>query len=82
MVLMAAATVPWVLCAGHFTFIVSLSFLKAFNNFFVYLFIFGCTGSSLLCTGVFFSCGEQGLLFILVLKLLTPVTSLVSEHGL
>ena len=37
---MAAATVPWVLCAGHFMFIVSLSFLKAFNNFlFIYLFL-------------------------------------------
>ena len=42
-------------------------------NLFVYLFIFGCVGSSLL-PWAFSSCGEQGLLIV--------VASLVAEHGL
>ena len=42
---------------------------------FIYLFIiFGCIGSSLLCTGVS-SCGERGLLFIAVRGLLIAVPS-------
>ena len=46
----------------------------------MYLFIlfFGCTGSSLLCVGISFSCSEQGLL---VHKLLIAEASPV-EHGL
>ena len=40
---------------------------------FIY-FISGCAGSSLLCR-LFFSCSEQGLLFI-------AMASLVVEHGL
>ena len=44
-----------------------LSFLLSFiatskNNNFIYLFVFGCAGSSLLC-GLFSRRGEQGLLF-------------------
>ena len=34
------------------------------------------------CTRAFFSCGEQGLLFVAVRELLTAVASLVVEHGL
>ena len=52
-----------------------------FFNLFIYLFIFGCVGSSLLCVG-FSSCGERGLLFIAVHRLLVAVASLVAEHGL
>ena len=49
--------------------------------FFINLFIFGCFGSSLLCTA-FSSCGEWGLLFVAVRWLLIVVASLVAEHGL
>ena len=75
---------PWFLCSeaalaqaadGAFPFI----FLKI--NLFIYLFTFGCVGSSLL-RGAFYSCGEQGLLFIAVHGLLITVASLVAEHGL
>ena len=52
-----------------------------FKNLFMCLFIFGCVGSSLL-RGLFSSCGEQGLLFIVVHGLLIAVASLVVEHGL
>ena len=34
------------------------------------------------CTRGFFSCGEQGLLFIVVCGLLIVVASLVAEQGL
>ena len=47
----------------------------------IYLFIFGCIGSSLLYAG-FSSCGKQGLLFIVVRGLLIVVASLGAEHGL
>ena len=43
---------------------------------FIYLFIFGCVGSSLLRTRAFSSCGERGLLFIVVCGLLIAVASL------
>ena len=46
-----------------------------------YLFIYGCAGSLGLCR-FFSSCGEQGLLFIAVCRLLIAVTSLVVEHRL
>ena len=44
-----------------------------------YLFIFGCAGSSLPC-GLFSSCGERGLPFVVVCGL-TTVASLVAKHG-
>ena len=34
------------------------------------------------CSGAFSSCGKQGLVFIVVLSLLTAVTSLVEDHRL
>ena len=34
------------------------------------------------CTQAFSSCGEQGLLFVVVSRLLIAVTSLAAEHGL
>ena len=34
------------------------------------------------CAWAFSSCGEQGLLFIVVCRLLIVVASLVVEHGL
>ena len=49
---------------------------------FIYLFIFGCIGSLLLCTRAFSSCGERGVLFVVVHGLLIAVASLITEHGL
>ena len=34
------------------------------------------------CAQAFSSCGEQGLLFVAVCRLLIAVASLVAEHGL
>ena len=44
-------------------------------------FFFGCVGSSLL-HAAFSSCGERGLLFVVVRGLLIAGTSFVAEHGL
>ena len=59
-----------------------VTYLTVFLKYlFIYLFI-GCVGSLLLCAGFLSSCGEQGLLFIVVHGLLIAVASLVAEHGL
>ena len=63
-----------VLLAGH----LALSFF--FFLFKIYLFIFGCIGSSLL-QAAFSSCGEWGLLLVAVRGFIA-VASLVAEHGL
>ena len=56
-------------------------FLKFLFNL-INLFIFGCVGSLLLHTGFLSSCGERGLLFVVVRGLLIVVASLVEKHRL
>ena len=55
-----------------------------FFNKFIYLFIYLFLAALGLCccAWAFSSCGEQGLLFIVVCGLLIVVASLVVEHGL
>ena len=48
--------------------------------YFIYLFL-AALGLHC-CTRAFSSCGERGLLFVVVRRLLTVVVSLVAEHGL
>ena len=55
------------------------SFLK--KKKFIYLFIFGCVGSSFLCKA-FSSCSERGPLFIAVHGPLTVAASPIAEHRL
>ena len=55
--------------------------------FFIVLFIFGCTGSLLVCTGFLQwraveGSGGQWLLFLVVPGCLVVVASLVTVHGL
>ena len=64
----------------HLRFYVYIFFQDFFKIYFI-LFIFGCVGS-LLCARAFSSCGERGLLFVAVHRLLIVVASLVVEHGL
>ena len=57
-------------------------FLCVYFVFFnLFIFIFGCVGSSLL-HAAFSSCSKRGLLFIVVCRLIIVVASLVAEHGL
>ena len=51
------------------------------NLFIFYLFIFGRV-VFFCCVRAFSSCGEQGLLFVVMHRLLTVVASLVAEHRL
>ena len=49
-------------------------------NLFIYLFL-AALGLRC-CTQAFSSCGERGLLFVVVCGLLIAVASLIVEHGL
>ena len=49
-------------------------------NLFIYLFLAAL--GLCCCAWAFSSCGERGLLFIVVRRLLVAVASLVAEHGL
>ena len=55
-------------------------FVDVFFIYLFYLFIFCCVGCC--CAWAFSSCGEWGLLFVVVHGLLIAVASLVVEHGL
>ena len=50
--------------------------------FFYFLFLFLAVLGHHCCAWAFSSCGEQGLLFVAVCRLLTVVASLVVEHRL
>ena len=62
-----------VLCIYRFFF---FSFLSFFLSLFLVALGLCC------CTWAFSSCGERGLLFVVVRGLLIAVASLVAEHGL
>ena len=59
---------------------ISLFFLFFILIYFIYLFL-AALGLHC-CTRAFSSCGERGLLFSEVRRLLIAVASLVAEHGL
>ena len=48
----------------------------------IYLFIYLAVLGLHCCMRAFSSCGERGLLFVVVSRLLIVVASLVVEHGL
>ena len=54
-----------------------LSFLKIYL-FYLFLAVFGLC----CCAWAFSSCGERGLLFVVVRGLFVAVASLIAEHGL
>ena len=62
-------------------FLFSFLFLKKILNF-IYLFYFWLRWVFVAACGLFSSCGERGLLFVVVRGLLIAVASLVAEHGL
>ena len=54
-----------------------------FNKLFIYLiYLFLAALGLHSCAQAFSSCGERGLLFVAVRRLLIAVASLVVEHGL
>ena len=71
----------------YFWFYVDLSvvFLFCFVFvfiFFIFIYLFLAVLGPWCCAQAFSSCGEGGLLFVAVRRLLIAVTSLVAEHGL
>ena len=56
----------------------SVQFLKTYLFTYLFLAVLGLR----CCVRAFSSCGERGLLFIVVRRLLNAVASLVAEHGL
>ena len=54
---------------------------RLFINFFFNYYFLSALGLPC-CVRAFSSCGERGLLFVAVHRLLTAVASLVAEHGL
>ena len=68
----------------YFIFSLLLLLLFLIYGFLIYLFIYLFMAALGLrcCPRVFSSCGEQGLLFVVVRGLLIVVASLVEEHGL
>ena len=63
-----------------FFFLVLFLFLK--NKFIYFIYSILAALGLHCCACAFSSCGEQGLLFVAVRKLLIVVASLVAEHGL
>ena len=55
---------------------------KIFTFFFKFIYLFLAALGLRCCTRAFSSCGEWGLLFVVVHGLLIAVASLVAEHGL
>ena len=61
-----------------FLFLLNLFYLFIYFWLYLFLVVLGLR----CCTRAFSSCGEQGLLFVVVHRLLIAVASLVVEHGL
>ena len=56
--------------------------LLLFHLFIYFIYLFLAALGLCCCARAFSSCGEQGLLFVAVRRLLTAVAFLVAEHGL
>ena len=52
------------------------------ESFYVFIYLFLAELGLCCCAWAFSSCGERGLLFVVVHGLLIAVASLVAEHGL
>ena len=58
------------------------SYIIFLNIYFIYCHLFLAALGLRCCARAFSSCGERGLLYIVVRGLLIAVASLVAEHGL
>ena len=56
--------------------------MKVFFKFILFIYLFMAALGLRCCTRTFSSCGERGLLFVVVRGFLIAVASLVVEHGL
>ena len=71
------------LCGLRLRFSSSWFFLFCFGfGFYKFIYLFLAASGLRCCAWALSSCGEQGLLFVVVRGLLIAVASLVAEHGL
>ena len=70
---------PFDLCVYPFT---NTTHQYRYDFIYLFIYIFLAALGLRCCARAFSSCGEQGLLFVVVHGLLTAVASLVAEHGL
>ena len=79
-----SCTKSYLSCVIFYFYVCVLSLFSFFLNKFIYLFIFlfSAVLGLRFCARAFSSCGEWGPLFIVVLRPLTVVASLVAEHRL
>ena len=70
--------------SSHYAFFLFFNKFFFFSLIIIYLFIFIFLAALGLhcCMQAFSSCGERGLLFVAVRRLLIVMASLVAEHGL
>ena len=61
---------------------VQVFFFKLFKKFIYLFYLFLAMLGLRCCAQAFSSCGERGLLFVAVRRLLIALSSLVAEHGL
>ena len=59
-----------------------LVFFLFLSYYLFYFYLFLAVLGLCCCTRAFSSCGERGLLFVVLRLLLTAAASLVAEHGL
>ena len=62
--------------------VIMFVYIFFFKKFIYFIYLFLAVLGFHFCTGPSSSCGEQGLLFLVVHGLLIVVSSLVAEHGL
>ena len=76
--------IMWPFVTGLFSMMFSRFIYVCFLFFykFIYLFLFLAVLGLLCCARAFSGCGEWGLLFVVVRRLLIVVASQVVEHGL
>ena len=60
----------------------SSSFFVVFKFIYLFIYLYLATLGLCCCARAFSSCGEKGLLFVPVCRLLIAVASVVAEHGL
>ena len=86
-ILATGGPLPWVHslrprgrgCSLYLQLLYALFF---FNKFIYFIYLFLAALGLCCCARAFSSCGERGLLFVAVRRLLIAVASLVAEHGL
>ena len=69
-------------CSKGLEIIYLFIYLKIYVSIYLFIYLFLAVLGLRCCAWAFSSCGERGLPFVVVRRLLIAVASLVAEHGL